>query len=80
MVGCLKAVYLPPLQDIHPIAREFWSRLRFGLRIRNNRLPQDEQNKRLKIITNQNSAKGRFHLLPPPNRMYPWPMPARSSS
>ena len=43
MGGCLKTVYFPPLQDIHLIAREFWSRLWFSLRIRNRRLLQDEQ-------------------------------------
>ena len=46
-------VLFPPLQDIHPNGRRFWSRLRFGLCICNNPLPHDESRPSRQDVINQ---------------------------
>src|ERR1700721_815343 len=72
--------YLPPLQDIHPNGRRFWSRLRFGLCICNNPLPHDESRpSRQDVInqdftnrhaTNEDPAEGAFRFSAPPRGLY----------
>src|SRR3977135_1935564 len=55
----------PPLQDIHPNACRFGSRLRCSLLIRNSRLPQYER--RLDV----------FQVLPPKKRLKTLPLRTR---
>ena len=42
IVGSWVTPYFMPLQDIHPIAFEFWGKLRVRLPICNSRLLHDE--------------------------------------
>ena len=53
LVSRPQIVYFAALQDIHLIALEFWSTLRFGLRIGNGSLPQDEQDVANPDLTDQ---------------------------